>query len=108
MESSQAFLESERKRQKKELLNDEGKFVRGLWDEAVLMCELMERTCTKRLFNETRHEIIKLEQECLTLVRKDLESKSQRLTMLRQSYTELENGSKTKPESPSFKLTFGS
>lgn len=102
------FLANERLRQKKELLDGEGRFVRGLYDEAVLMCELMERTCTKRLFNEKRPEIIKLERECLTMVREDLESKHQRLTMLRNLYSQLQPDSKAKQESPSFKLTFGS
>lgn len=102
------FIANERLRQKKELLDGEGRFVRSLYDEAVLMCELMERTCTKRLFNEKRPEILKLERACLTQVREDLESKHQRLTMLRNLYSQLQPDSKAKQESQSFKLTFGS
>jgi len=102
------FIANERLRQKKELLDGEGRFVRGLYDEALLMCELMERTCTKRLFNEKRPEILKLEQLCLTQVREDLESKRQRLMTLRNLYSQLHQDSKTKQGSQSFKLTFGS
>ena len=80
---------------------------KSYYQEAVLMKDLMERIHSKKFFNLKVGEPIQLEKECLTIAKEELESKRQRLTMLQNSYSRLLGGSKTKPESPSFKLTFG-
>lgn len=107
MEKSDDWLQTARLKSAKTQLLEDLPRARSYFQEAVLMYELMERIHSKKFFNLKAGEPINLEKECLTIAKEELESKRQRLTMLQNSYSRLHGDSKTKPESPSFKLTFG-
>lgn len=108
MEKRDGELLELRKDQNKRLLLEDGISAKAYHEEALALYELLKRTGNKRIFNEKRPEIIKLEYECIKIAKELSESTHQRLTMLRKSYTELESDLKTKQESQSFKLKFGS
>lgn len=106
--SEEDWLKEARAKSAKNMLIEDIARAKSHHYETVQMLELLRRIYTKKFFNQKDGEPINLEKRCLNIATEEEESKRQRLTMLQNSYSKLHADSKIKPESPSFKLTFGS
>lgn len=108
MEKSDSWLQEARAKSAKTMLMEDISRAKSYHYETVQMLELLRRIYTKKFFNLKAGEQINLERRCLNIAKDEEESKRQQLMMLQNSYSRLHGDSKTKPESQSFKLTFGS